>query len=198
MKKILFYDTETTGFLYESRDLDDPKQPHLVQLAAILVNEETRQELQSVNLTIRPAGWGIPDHATAVHGITTQHAIDVGLSEPCALNVFMELARDAVLVAHNHAFDKKIIEIACKRYFPMSEAFGLSEWFSGHKQICTMEMARSIMQLPGKGRYNAYKQPNLREAYTFFTDSELENAHTALADTRACRDIYFAMKDRED
>lgn len=59
----LFFDTETTGL----------KSPHIVQLAALLTEEDGR-ECARLNVIIQPEGWTIPDEAAAVHGITTDIA----------------------------------------------------------------------------------------------------------------------------
>ena len=40
MKKILFYDTETTGLPLWSQPSEHPDQPRVVQLAALLCDEE--------------------------------------------------------------------------------------------------------------------------------------------------------------
>lgn len=44
MKTALFYDTETTGLPLS----EHPDQPHIVQLAAILVDLDTRREIASM------------------------------------------------------------------------------------------------------------------------------------------------------
>lgn len=37
---ILFFDTETTGFPHKSKPVDHPDQPHVVQLAAELTEDD--------------------------------------------------------------------------------------------------------------------------------------------------------------
>ncbi len=48
------------------------------------------------------------------------------------------------------------------------------------------------MQIPGE--YGAYKWPQLQEAYKHFFNKEFDNAHDALADVTACKDVYFAIQ----
>ena len=38
------------------------------------------------------------------------------------------------------------------------------------------------------------KQPTLAEAYKHLIGAELQDAHTAMADTKACMDIFFAIR----
>lgn len=123
---VLFYDSETTGFPLFKEPSDDPRQPHLVQLGAILVDVDTREELEVVDLIIRPADWTIPDEAAAVHGITTERALAEGVPEAEALQELLRLwgageTTPVLRVAHNEQFDARIIRIGMKRFF--GEAF---------------------------------------------------------------------------
>lgn len=66
---LLFYDSETTGLPLFDQPSEDPRQPHLVQLAAILCDEDGKTKA-SINLIIKPNGWVIGDEVAAIHGIT--------------------------------------------------------------------------------------------------------------------------------
>jgi len=44
------------------------------------------------------------------------------------------------------------------------------------------------------GRTN-FKNPNLGEAYKFFTGKDLEGAHNAMVDVKACIEVYFGILD---
>ena len=46
------------------------------------------------------------------------------------------------------------------------------------------------------GRFH-HKTPNLGEAYRHFTGNDLQNAHSAMADVLACRDVYFSIKEAQ-
>ena len=195
----LFYDTETTGLPDFKAPSESAHQPHIVQLAALLVDMDTRETIQSMDVIIRPGGWTIPDEVAAVHGITTQHALDVGIPESMAVSMFMELWSGRNRVAHNQQFDARIVRTALMRYVDTEAA---DIWKEGAAE-CTAIMATPICQLPPTAKmvragFNKFKTPNLGEAYRHFTGNELVNAHSAMADVLACRDVYFAIKGAQE
>ncbi|THF58042.1 3'-5' exonuclease [Pseudothauera rhizosphaerae] len=196
MNHILFYDSETSGLPLFSEPSEHPDQPHIVQLAALLVDPESRETIASMDVIVRPAGWTIPDEVAAVHGITTERATAVGVSESIALGLFLDLWGCAGLrIGHNESFDARIIRIAQHRF----DCGELDAWKEGAAE-CTARLATPICALPPTEKMKAakrfhYKTPNLGEAYRHFTGRELENAHSAMADVQACRDVYFAIKD---
>lgn len=196
--KALFYDTETSGLPLFNDPSDDPRQPHVVQLAARLVDLDIRKVISTIDLIVRPDGWEIPDEVAQVHGITTEHAREVGVSESLVLGMLLDLwGCSQVRIAHNETFDARIIRIAQHRY----DDVDLDAWKQGNAE-CTARMATPICNLPPTAkmiaaRRNHPKTPNLGEAFEFFTGEKLEGAHSALVDVDACMRIYFAMKDRE-
>lgn len=204
MNPILIYDTETTGLPDFKAPSESEHQPHIVQLAAILVDPDTRKTVASMDVIVRPDSWMIPAEVSAVHGITHEHALQVGVSESLALEMLMELWAGRTRVAHNEQFDARIIRIALKRYGPFRQESADAEadrWKEGSAE-CTARMATPICALPPTDKMRAvgrhhHKTPNLTEAYRHFTGQELRDAHSAMADVLACRDIYFAMKDTE-
>ena len=195
MNLALFYDTETTGLPDFKAPSEAAHQPHIVQLAALLVDLDTRHTIQSMDVIVRPDGWTIPDEVAAVHGITTEHAADVGIPERMAVEIFMELWAGRNRVAHNQQFDARILRIALIRHLD-NEAADI--WKAGTFE-CTAIMATPICALPPTDKMKAvgrfhHKTPNLGEAYRHFTGNDLQNAHSAMADVLACRDVYFAIK----
>lgn len=193
---ILFYDTETTGLPDFKAPSEADHQPHIVQIAAAVVDASTRKVLSSLDLMVRPNGWVIPAEVSAIHGITTEKAGDIGVSEDVALSAFLELWRGKVRVGHNESFDARIIRIAMMRY----AAIGADEWKDGRAE-CTAKLATPICKLPPTDRMLAagrrhYKTANLTEAYRHLVGLELENAHSATADVAACMAVYFAIKDQ--
>lgn len=197
--KALFYDTETTGLPLFDQPSQDPRQPHIVQLAALLVDLDTRKQLASLDLTIEPQGWEIPEEVSKIHGITTEHAMEIGVCEFHAVELFIQLWQSADFrVGHNEQFDARILRIALHRANPSGYGCEPDEWKAGRAE-CTQALSTPILKLPptpamrAAGR-NHYKSANLREAYRHFYGSELIDAHSAFADASACRDVYFAIK----
>lgn len=194
---ILFYDTETTGLPLFDKPSDDPAQPHIVQIAALLVDAASREVVSSIDLTIQPDGWVIPDPIVAIHGITTERAAQVGIPEALALDAFLALWRKAERrVGHNEAFDARMVRIALKRRWPdlPEPPNEWNEWKAGRSD-CTMHLSAPLV--PGKHKDHGKngRGPRLTDAYHHFTGQPLEHAHTALADARACMAVYWAIKD---
>jgi DNA polymerase-3 subunit epsilon len=190
---IMPYDTETTGLPVWNEPSEGENQPHIVQFAAMLVDADTREIKQEIDIIIKPDGWVIPQETAEIHGITTERAMDEGVPE----STVVEWIRDnwnprVIRIGHNQGFDERLIRIALKRY--ADEEF--CETWKGGEKACTGLLAKPIMQMPPKGRYG-YKMPKLSEAYEHFTGKPLENAHSAMADTRACLDVYWAIQDQK-
>lgn len=199
MKPAFFYDTETTGLPLFSEPSEDPRQPHIVQLGAVLVDLDTREQIASLDVIIRPDGWTIPDDVAAVHGITTERALAVGIPESLAVEMFMALhAVAGTRIAHNESFDARILRIALMRFDTVEVA---DAWKAGMAE-CTARLATPICALPPTERMKAvgrhhHKTPNLGEAYRHFTGAELQNAHSAMADVQACIEVFFAIQDMQ-
>lgn len=202
MNLALFYDTETQSLPLFSEPSEHPGQPHIVQIAAILADLDTERTIASMDVIIRPDGWSIPDDVARIHGITTDHAMTVGIPEEMALDMFMELWAGRLRIAHNETFDARIIRIALKRYHdPRDQTLAIhpSDMWKVSSSECTARMATPILNLPptekmlASGRRHA-KTANLGEAYQYFSGKPLENAHSAVADVQACMFIYFAMR----
>lgn len=181
----LFFDNETNGMPVWQEPSNRKCQPHIVQLAAILCDED-RKNIGEMDVIVQPDGWEIPDDMTEIHGITTEQALDVGIPEKEALQMFLDLyGRCGLRIAHNTTFDNRIIRIALKRY--MRDLIPDEEWKNRELYYCTLMHSRKIMG--GRSGHT------LEEAYLYFIGKELENAHSAMADTRACMEIYWAMID---
>lgn len=183
---ILFFDTETTGKASFKLPPEHESQPRLVQLAAVL-QDESGQELASLNLIIRAVDFEIPAEASSIHGITTEMSRACGVPLLHALLTFESLVKQSsLLVAHNIEFDRLIMRGECAR---MRVPFDLRATF------CTMAAMTPICKLPGK--YNDYKWPKLQEAHVHAFGHEFDDAHDAMADVSACAAIFRWLKQPE-
>ena len=182
MIELLGFDTETTGLPNWQTPSGGEDQPHMVQLAALRVDSETQEVKQSLDIIIKPDGWIIPEETIEVHGITQEYAMDVGVPEDLALEMFLAMHEGCEKrIAFNTTFDNRIIRIATKRYLhePLQE-----KWKEAPYE-CAMDLSRKVM---------GGKNPKLSAAYKHFIGKELEGAHNALVDTSACMEVYFAAK----
>lgn len=196
---VLFFDTETTGFLDDRLPPDHEAQPYIVQLAAQLCDDEG-VPLAGFCFIVSPRADGnivtIPERAAAVHGITTEKAIQFGVSAEFALSAFTHLYQRADLVcAHNIKFDKGILEVAIARHYgkimPLRKPL-----------FCTMEAASPIVNLPPTEKMRAAgfdkpKPPKLEECVQHFFNEKLDGAHDAMIDLTACRRVYLHIKSLE-
>lgn len=157
----------------------------MVQLAAHIVNLDSEEITQTMDVIIKPEGWKSSPEAFEAHGITEEYAFDVGVREKTAVEMFLDMWRGRKRVAFNTTFDNRIISIATKRYCSgaVQEAWHVGEY------ECAMIAARKAMA--------AAKNPTLGAAYQHFMGIELKEAHRAIVDTNACLAIYLAIKSEE-
>lgn len=190
---LLAFDTETTGLPDFRSPSDAQHQPHLVQLAMILLDDDL-VERASVSVIVKPEGWEIPDEVAKIHGITTEIATAVGISEKIVTDLYVSLMysdQPKVAVAHNVDFDLRIMRIAMLRAGydkAWQEANPLTSY-------CTMKTATPIVNLPPTDKmlaagFNKPKAPRLSECIQHFFGEELVGAHDALVDVRACVRVY--------
>lgn len=201
---ILGWDTETTGVPARGMAPEHPDYPHLVQFAAILADDDGT-ERACLSMIIRPDGWTIPGGAAAVHGITTELALDAGLPLGCAVAMFDRMARRAdTLVGHNVEFDLGIMEAAYHRHVAAAVAQGqlvgaLKAIIGDRRIACTKDLASPIVNMPPTAKMRAAgfikpKPPKLEECIRHFFGEELTGAHDALVDVRACLRVFFHLQ----
>lgn len=193
---ILCYDTETTGLPDFKARSADPAQPHLVQLALVMF-DDTGTEVSANCVIVRPDGWEITPELTAIHGISQERAMDEGIPEDIAAQMFViAQARAALRVAHNERFDRRVLRIAMTRAGLERDFI---EHIDGRPSFDTCAAAKPIVNLPPTDRmlavgFRGPKPPKLEECIKHFFDEELSGAHDALIDTRACARIYFHLQ----
>ena len=179
----LAWDTETTG-LPMSRQDATPENTHLfdqcriVSLAFVMYSTKGR-ELSSYHAVVYPDTFQVT--ATEIHGITHDHALMYGKKFEEIYEDLTKAMKGHILVAHNSKFDENALFSECYRR-------GLSvEPFKAMKFVCTLDLV--------KLRY--LKPKKLVEVYKELTGKDLDNAHNALADARACGEVYPLLRDME-
>lgn len=182
---LLPFDFETTGLPIWKEPSSDPAQPHIVQAAAMLVDDDARRTVASIDLIAKPDSWTIPEDMTEIHGITNEYAQAVGVPE----NLIVELIYQMWLqcdcrLGHVQSFDTRIMRIALKRFGYGDEI--ADAWKAGNAE-CTAKLAKPIMGLT--------KFPKLTEAYKHFTGKDLEGAHSAMPDVLACLEVYRCIQE---
>lgn len=198
----LFFDTETTGI--KTRDNPNFK-PALVQLGCILQDMETGRVLAELNLIANqyPDAPPIPQGAINVHGITNEMAKEYGIDPKLIDLTFSELLEKCdVLVAHNIDYDLDVM----KDNMPISWS---ARPLGPDRNFDTMKSNLYIVKAPLSDKQRAYfgmkgippdapyKVPNLTETHMFYFGESFFGAHDAMADIRACRDIFKAMLKQE-
>jgi DNA polymerase-3 subunit epsilon len=200
--KMLVFDTETTGIVSWSKPSVSPAQPNLVQLGALLVDLDTREDIAALDLIITPNGeWEIPEGAAAVHKITTQKAEECGVLLESAVLPFRDmLAAADLVVAHNIKFDKIIMERASAMVDLRFNQTVQPLWLEKNQLVCTMLASTPIVQKKSKrpSGQGDFGWPKLFEALKFFTGEDLPGAHNAMVDVVACKKIFFALADKSD
>ena len=206
MKFGLGYDTETIGLPQWHEPSGGENQPHLVQLAAKLINLEDRSTTALMNTLIKPDGWEWDENNEAfkVHGITVEQCMDEGISEVEAVQIFFDLWKlggdEVIRIGHNESFDRRLIRIATKRYPELAEFEEPWHDLAKDRSFCTMWKSINIVKAPKtmkqikRGIRGKYKQPKLSEAYEHFVGEPLVGGHDAMIDVDACMQVYWGIK----
>lgn len=186
---ILFYDLETTGFIEHRYALHDPRQPKIVQIGAIL-DDEDRNEIMRLDVIIALKGE-IPAKAAEIHGITTQMSQALGVNENNAIDIFLDMVDVADLIVGQNVidFDNKVMTAVVRRLHedPSADPFENKQFFD------TMVAAKPICKIPAK--QGGFKKPNLTEIHKHFFGEGFAKAHSAIADVLAARRCFYALQD---
>lgn len=192
----LFFDVETTGLPLASQLPTHPKQPHVTQLGAIL--EKGGIDVLTIDALILPENWPVQDcgnligaRATELTGITDQMCFEKGIPIADAIEWYMIAQANAdFLVCHNTAFDSKLIGYEFAR---LNNTMPPAAVHGGKDFLCTMKATTPILKLPKKDGRAGNKWPKLSEAYLYYFKKALENAHSAIVDISATREIFNVL-----
>ena len=182
---IIFIDVETTGLpkTYNAPASDTDNWPRVVEVAWVLCSN-LGEEINHKSCLIRPDGFEIPSAATAIHGITTERAQDLGISIASALDEFTRDIHAAdLVVGHNVSFDQKILE--CE-YFRLDKENPLAII----PMMCTMRASTEYCAIETR---HGYKWPKLSELYWKLFQQDIVDEHRASKDAEATARCFFEL-----
>ncbi len=188
MRKILFFDTETTGLPknYNAPISNSQNWPRLVQLAFVEYFEDGTLAANH-NYIIKPEGFSIPNEASRIHRITTERANIEGQDLKQILDIFDNAVKEAtLLVAHNFDFDKCIVGAELFR-----KSFDTNA-FLAKRNFCTMKNKNVIDFCKIPGNYG-YKWPKLDELYYKLFKTRIIDAHDASIDIQSTAKCFWEL-----
>ncbi len=165
-KPLAFIDLETTGM--------DFSKDRIVEIAVVKVlpSGEVLEYCERINPQIP-----IPAEVVAIHGITNEAVKDCP-SFPQVAQKYFDIINDSDWSGYNSSrFD-----------FPfMTEEFGRAGFVFDNTNRRMVDVQRI---------FHLMEPRNLSAAYKYYCEKNLENAHSALADTRATFQILESQLDR--
>jgi len=186
---LLFVDTETTG-LPRKKCMPISQLSHwprMVELAWIEC-ETDGTIVAEYDSIIKPDLFKIPRCATAIHGITTERALEEGSDIVSVLKkLYTSMNNCSCIVGHNVDFDLSVIAAESIRAgIPMSRQMS--------RRMCTMSSSVKFCNLK---RGAGYKYPTLAELHEKLFGFPFPDSHRALNDARACMRCFFELKRRK-
>ena len=168
MLREIVFDTETTGFNYDSGD-------RLIEIGAVeLINHIPTGKIY--HQYINPER-DVPEEAVKVHGLTYEFLKDYPKLSEIAQDFIDFVGDDGILVAHNASFDINFINYEFKH-----KGFRTYSW---DKVVDTLEIARS--KFPGS-------RNNLDALCRRFNiDNSSRTKHGALLDAELLAEVYLEL-----
>lgn len=165
-KPIIFFDLETTGV--------DVAKDRIVELCYIKVYPNGNEESKSMRIN---PGIHIPETSTAIHGITDADVADCPMFKDIAADLFNTFDDSDLAGFNSNKFD---IPLLCEEFLRLQMNFDVT------KRKCV-----DVQNI-----YHKLERRTLIAAYKYYCDKDLENAHSAFADTRATLEVLEAQLDR--
>ena len=188
----LIFDTETTGLprSWSAPITDTDNWPRCIQIAWQL-HDEMGNLIEHQDYLVKPEGFNIPYDAERIHGISTELAMEQGISLSEVLEKFnTALSKTKFIVGQNLGFDVNIM--GCE-FHRMNVQSKMSEM--PVLDTCT-EVTASLLQLPG-GRGGKFKLPTLTELHEYLFNVPFSEAHNATADVEATTRCFLELIKRE-
>ncbi len=189
----LIFDTETTGLpkRWDAPVTDTDNWPRCIQIAWQL-HDAMGGLIEHHDFMVRPDGFNIPYDAERIHGISTDLALEQGISLAEVLEKFnIALSKSKFIVGQNVGFDVNIMGSEFHR-------LGVESPLAAMKVLdtCT-EITAEMLKLPG-GRGGKFKLPTLTELHQYLFGEPFSEAHNATADVEATTRCFLELVKREN
>ncbi|WP_272151354.1 DNA polymerase III subunit alpha [Tenacibaculum aiptasiae] len=184
----LIFDTETTGLpkSWNAPITDTDNWPRAIQIAWQL-HDELGNVIEHNDFLIQPEGFNIPYDAERIHGISTDLALEQGISLDEGLRLFNEaLGKTKFVVGQNVGFDVNIMGCEFHRLGVENNLTELPVL-----DTCTEHTAQ-LCQIPG-GRGGKFKLPTLTELHNHLFGTGFGEAHNATADVEATTRCFLEL-----
>ena len=164
------FDTETTG-IPKHPHAKDAVQPHVIEFAAVLVDEDGN-ELDEIVQLVKPVderGVQIPleEVITKITGITDEDLVDAPTWSEVRGRILAFINSAGRLIAHNGPFDVTMVELAEAR-------LGYHNVAWPEERLCTVQEHAEEWGF----------RPKLTQLYEHYTGEALQQTHRALDDVR--------------
>lgn len=164
-RPLFFFDLETTGV--------DITKDRIVEISYIKVHPNGNEE--SKTMRVNP-GMHIPEASTAVHHITDEDVKDCPTFKDIAPSIEQELEGCDIAGFNSNHFD---VPMLAQEFLRAGINFDFS-----HRRFVDVQNI-----------YHKLEKRTLTAAYKFYCGKNLEDAHSALGDTRATYEVLKAQLD---
>lgn len=165
-RPIVFFDLETTGI--------DSSKDRIVEICYIKVFPNGNEEAKSMRIN---PGMHIPKQATDIHGIHDDDVKDCPSFKDVASDIATTFEDCDIAGFNSNKFD---VPLLLEEFYRTGINFDISR--------CRCVDVQNI--------YHKLERRTLVAAYKYYCGKDLENAHSALADTRATLEVLEAQLDR--
>lgn len=163
---IIFFDLETTGV--------DVAKDRIVELCYIKIFPNGNEESKSMRINPEIP---IPPHSSEVHGIYDEDVKDCPTFKEIAPDLYKTFQGCDLAGFNSNKFD---IPLLCEEFLRQGMDFDVAK--------------RSCIDV--QNIYHKLEKRTLVAAYKYYCGKDLENAHSAFADTRATLEVLEAQLDR--
>lgn len=184
------FDTETSGLPYKERgsnydytNLDHFNSSRLLSISWLLLND-VNEIVEKKTYYIKPDNFEISEASINIHGLSKEFLNENGITIHevlLNLNGLFTKYNINLLIAHNINFDINILKSELFRY---NYTITLNK-IRNINTFCTM--------LSSQIKMNLYKWSKLAEAYRYFYNEDITNAHDAEYDTLYCYKVFLKL-----